>query len=81
MVLRVARDEIVTRRDSRSFMERKTGALDLQRVNYSYNNVDELTGEQATEATAIANTPYVRNEYSYDRMGNRSGLTLSARLP
>ena len=59
-------------KDARSFMERQSGTNGLQRVNFSYDNTDQLTNEQATETSAIANVPYVRNDYAYDRMGNRS---------
>jgi len=53
-------------RDVRTFAEKTIGAATTQKVNYSYDQIDQLTKELSTEAA-----PALDKEYSYDAMGNR----------
>ena len=55
-------------RDIRTFVEQQVGADPLQRINFGYGTVDQLTSEVSTEVP----TPQVNNLYTYDAMGNRS---------
>ena len=49
-------------------MQQKYGTDPLRQVNYTYDAVDQLTGEAATGGTAGSN---YSNAFSYDAMGNR----------
>lgn len=55
-------------RDVRTGLQQKYGADPLRQVNYTYDAVDQLTGEAATGGVAGSN---YSNAYSYDAMGNR----------
>ena len=54
-------------RDVRTFAEKTIGNATAQRVNYSYDDIDQLTSEHSTEQN-----PLLDKEYSYDAMGNRT---------
>jgi hypothetical protein len=53
-------------KESRSYVEQQVGSNPLQRINYSYDDVDQLLGEVSTETT-----PKLSKTYTYDPMGNR----------
>ena len=55
-------------RDVRTGAQMQYGAEPLRQVNYTYDAVDQLTGEAATGGTAGSN---YSNAFSYDAMGNR----------
>ena len=56
-------------------MERQVGPAGSnnpsQTVNYSYDAVNQLTGEVASETSPLSSLPYVNQSQSFDRMGNK----------
>ena len=56
-------------------MERQVGPAGSnnpsQTVNYSYDAVNQLTGETATETSPLSSLPYHNQSQSFDRMGNK----------
>jgi len=52
----------------RTFVEQQVGTDPLQRVNFGYDSVDQLTSEVSTETPL----PDVNTTYAYDAMGNRT---------
>jgi RHS repeat-associated protein len=59
-------------RDVRTSVEKTLGAGSTQTINYTYDDIDQLTHEQSTETT-----PLLDKEYSYDAMGNRTSSSVS----
>src|SRR5690606_36737295 len=53
-------------RNVRTSDEKTHGGGSTQTINYTYDDIDQLTKEIATETTSLLNM-----EYSYDAMGNR----------
>jgi len=53
-------------RDVQTSVQRALGTAASQTVNYTYDDIDQLTGEVSTETT-----PLVNNSYTYDDAGNR----------
>jgi RHS repeat-associated protein len=60
-----------THREGVSYIENTIGASALQRVNYTYDGIDQLKTELSTE-TPVAQ---LNQGYSYDAMGNRTQTT------
>jgi RHS repeat-associated protein len=56
-------------KDSRSYVEQQVGTGALQRINYGYDDVDQLLSEVSTETT-----PKLAKSYTYDPMGNRQTM-------
>ena len=59
-------------RGVKTYVEQQVMGRATQRVNYSYDDVNQLTGETATETSAITDVPHINNSFAYDGMGNRS---------